>query len=322
MIKNMVKMYDNLLRKLKHLDRVIRSVKADCNKFYIVIMFDMFICYLLYFINIDEYKVLEFYKYDHTMRKTFVNEIKHNFYKRFLYKKDIVSIICDKKRFLKRFDSYIKSDIFNINDISYKKFEEILLENKKVLCRGVNRSFSDSYQVYDLSKFRGVGFVFEKIKNNKLLLCEKNIIQNKKLNEISDNLVVINVVTMINNGKADIVCSYISFKDENNLIKGYIDIKKSCIKGHLRKKDFNIYDMDVINYEIPKLEDMIELAKRCALELEEIKEVVWSFCVDNRGKIHLMDADLWEEYIFAQIPEYLGKKSGLDNYYRKIVFKK
>lgn len=322
MIKKMEKLYDNLHRKIKHLDRVIRSVKANCNKFYIVIMFDMFICYLLYFVNIDEYKVLEFYKMNHTMRKTFVNEIKHNFYKRFFYKKDIISVITDKKKFLKRFSSYIKSDIVNVNDISYKKFEEMLLDNKKVLCRGIGRSFVSSYEVYDLSKFRGVGFVFEKIKNNKLFLCQKSIIQNKKLNEISDNLVTINIVSMVNNGKVDIVCSYVSFKEDGELLKGYIDIKKGCIKGHLRKSDFNIYDMDVINYEIPKLDEMISLVKTCALEIEEIKEVVWSLCIDNRGKVHLMDADIWEDYIFAQIPEYVGKKGGLDDYYRKIVFKK
>ena len=67
-------LYKNIHRKLKHLDRVIRSVKAQCDKFYIVIMFDMFFCYLMYFVNIDEYKVLEFYKMSHTMRKTFLNE--------------------------------------------------------------------------------------------------------------------------------------------------------------------------------------------------------------------------------------------------------
>ena len=88
MSKKIEKFLKNTEKKLNHLDRVIRSVKANCNKFYIVIRFDMFISYLLYFVNIDEYKVLEFYKMNHTMRKTFLNEIKHNFYNRFLYKKD------------------------------------------------------------------------------------------------------------------------------------------------------------------------------------------------------------------------------------------
>ena len=80
--------------------------------------------------------------------------------------------------------------------------------------------------------------------------------------------------------------------------------------------------MDVINYEIPKMEEMIDFVTKCALEIEEIKEVEWSLCLDNRSKIHLMDANIWNNYIFAQIPEYLGKKGGLDDYYRKIVFKK
>ena len=321
MSKKIKKFLKNTEKKLNHLDRVIRSVKADCDKLYVVIMIDMFICYLMYFVNIDEYKVLEFYKMTHTMRKTFLNEIKHNFYKRFLYKKDIIGIIKNKNKFLNRFKSYIKYELVNVNDISYKRFEELLLENKKVLCRSANRDFVSSYEVYDLSKFRGVGFVFEKIKNNKILLCQKNIILHKKLNEISNNLVVIIFVTMINNGKVDLVSSYVSFKEDGEVIRGYIDIKKSCVKGHLRNSKYNIHDMEIINYEIPKMDEMIDYVTKCALEIEEIKEVEWSLCLDNRGKILLMDANTWDNYIFAQIPEFLGKKSGLDNYYRKIIFK-
>ena len=67
---------------------------------------------------------------------------------------------------------------------------------------------------------------------------------------------------------------------------------------------------------------MIKIVKETAKEITEIKEVEWSLCLDSRGKIHLMDANTWNNYIFAQIPEFLGKKNGLDNYYRKIVFKK
>ena len=60
MSKKIKKFLKNTEKKLNHLDRVIRSVKADCDKLYVVIMIDMFICYLMYFVNIDEYKVLEF----------------------------------------------------------------------------------------------------------------------------------------------------------------------------------------------------------------------------------------------------------------------
>ena len=126
---------------------------------------------------------------------------------------------------------------------------------------------------------------------------------------------------MINNGKVDLVSSYVSFKEDGEVIRGYIDIKKSCVKGHLRNSKYNIYDMEIINYEIPKMDEMIDYVTKCALEIEEIKEVEWSLCLDNRGKIHLMDANTWDNYIFAQIPEFLGKNSGLDNYYRKIIFK-
>jgi hypothetical protein len=259
---------------------------------------------------------------NHSLRKTYLNEAKHDLIKTFLYKKENLVIIKNKEKFIQRFKSHIKSDIQNINKISYKTFEEILEKNKKIICRSANQDFISSYEVYDASKFRGPGFVLEKAKKNNLVFIEKYIEQHKKLKEITDNLVIINLVTMVNKNNIDVISSYISYKENNETIRGYIDIKKGIIKGHLRDKNNNIYKQEVVNYEIPNIEEMVKFVKETAKEIDEIKEVEWSLCLDNKGKIHLMDATTWKHIIFAQTPEYLNKKVGLLPYYKKIIMKK
>ena len=67
---------------------------------------------------------------------------------------------------------------------------------------------------------------------------------------------------------------------------------------------------------------MIDFVKGAALEISEIKEIEWSLCLDNRGKIYLMDACLWKNYLFAQTPEHLSKKIGLLPYYKNVLLKK
>ena len=318
----LIKLYKNLSIKLKHLNSVIKYVKKQSNKFYIIILLDIIFCYIVYLLDLEEYKKLEFYNMNHSLRKTYLNEAVHDLIKTFLYKKENLVIIKNKERFLQRFKSYIKSDIYNLNKISYKEFEELLNKNKKIICRSTSQDFINSFEVYDTTKFRGPGFVLEKAKKNNLLLVEKNIDQHKKLKEISENLVVINLVTMINNTNVDVISSYITYKENNEVIRGYIDIKKGKLKGHLRNKNNAIYNEGTVNFEIPNLEDMIKFVKEAAKEIDEIKEVEWSLCLDTRGKIHLMDANTWKHIIFAQTPEYLNKKIGLLPYYKKIILKK
>ena len=65
-----------------------------------------------------------------------------------------------------------------------------------------------------------------------------------------------------------------------------------------------------------------ETYEETAKEIDEIKEVEWSLCLDTKGKIYLMDANPWKQIIFAQTPEYLNKKVGLLPYYKKVISRK
>ena len=54
--------------------------------------------------------------------------------------------------------------------------------------------------------------------------------------------------------------------------------------------------------------------------MNESLEVEWNFAI-TKSNVCLMGANLWGDYIFSQIPEYLGKKVGLMPYYNSHVNK-
>ena len=144
----LIKLYKIVMKKLKHLNSVIKYVKKQSGKFYIIILLDIIWCYIVYLLDLEEYKKFEFYNMNHSLRKTYLNEAKHDLIKTFLYKKENLVIIKNKEKFIQRFKSHIKSDIQNINKISYKTFEEILEKNKKIICRSANQDFISSYEIY------------------------------------------------------------------------------------------------------------------------------------------------------------------------------
>lgn len=312
------KTYNKIKNDIKHLNQIIKYVYDKENTFVVITFFDVLWCKLKYGIMLDEYKHYEFYKINSTLRESYLTNRKHNKFCRRIIDYNITDVILNKKRFIKRFEKTINREILNVNDLSYKQFEDILLENKKIICRSTNDSFNESYQVYNLDDYRGAGFILEKIKSNKLYLVEKMFSQHKLLNNINEDLVMLNIVTLTKENYTKVVSSFITFKDSNKVVYGNIDIKESKVKGRLRFTDGKTYNENVINYEIPHLDASIEYAKKLALELEEIGEVTWSFGIDNRGRVHLFDASLWNQYYLSQIPEYLNRRVGILSKYREI----
>lgn len=317
MIKKIKKLFSKIKKSIIHLNSIISYVHKKCGKLCIVIFFDIIFCEFRYFMTCDEYKYFEFYLIDSKKRKTYLTNSNHDSKEKYLYNKKILSVINNKEKFYSKFKKELNRDVSNLNDLSYKQFEDIVLQNKKILCRSINNKFLNSFKLYDLSKFRGPGFLLEEIKKNKQFIVEKSFIQHKLLNNISEELITINVITLVVDKDINIVAATINFKNDNKLVRGFIDLKEGIIKGHLRYDNYEIFNEKIVNYEIPCLDEIITLVKKLALELDEIREVEWSFCVTNRGTIYLMDANLWSNTSFEQIPEYLNKNIGLLPYYKK-----
>ena len=104
------------------------------------------------------------------------------------------------------------------------------------------------------------------------------------------------------------------------MITGHVDLKNNCVDGKLKINRIKDYG-DGENYPLPKLDRAINLVKECAKELSEIKEIEWSVCFNRRGDPYLMDARIWHDIIFAQIPNNGVRKKGLKDYYKELMRK-
>ena len=80
-----------------------------------------------------------------------------------------------------------------------------------------------------------------------------------------------------------------------------------------------IYNLDIDGYRIPSLEKAFILVHKCAGELSEIREIEWSVCLNENGEAYLVDANVSEDLIFEQTPEYLNNRVGLRYYYKNYL---
>lgn len=302
-------------RMLKYLGKTINYVQKKTLYPYTIIFFDIVWCFLRYGTTYNDYRIFEFYNIGGDLRKTYMSRRKYNKYKKKLVDESITNVIEDKNLFLLRFKDYMKTDIFDTKKMNYKEFEIFSNENRKLLARSSSSSFVKSFKRFDLSNFRSPAFMNGAIQDNHLSLVQKDFIQHKALDDIAP-LVIVNTHSVYNNG-CDIVTSTIKYKDGNEIINGYVDTKTGIIKGKFKDKDGQDYGEKFDGFQIPFYDRILSITNDLCHELEEIKEVEWSFLVGSRG-VYLVDANVWSDYVFSQTPEFLKDKIGLLPYYKEL----
>ena len=314
----MKELFSKFKKMIKYLNKTIKYVHNITSLPYTFIFLDIVWCFIVYGATYNDYRIFEFYDIGHNLRKTYMTRRKYNRVTNYLVDRSIINVLEDKHLFLMRFKDYIRDDVSNINVMSFKGFEDYAKENNSFIVRSNSKSFISSYKKYDLSNFRSASYMSEAIKNDKLNLIEKNFNQHKDLSNISD-FVIINVLTVYNRG-VDIVASTIKYRNENNkIISGFINYNKGEIVGRFKDPDGHTYGENFEGFVIPCYDKILELSRKLCSELEEIRQVEWSFVVTSRGGVYLVDANVWNDYVFIQTPEFLRNKEGLMTYYNRVI---
>ncbi len=315
----MKKFFNKIKKCFSAVHSTVTFVKKRTTNLRIFIFFDLIWCAIRYGISLREYKIFEFYRIGSYKRSTYLSIKEYNRYKKKLYSTEILSILNNKDLLFTRLKKHLNREIINVNDMSFKDFERFALANKNLLARSKNKSFLSSYKIYRLKDFRSHAFMHDKIKSDNNIIVEKEFNNDPLLSRISDGLVTIIIITLHDRGRTKIVSSCIKFKDGDNIVNGYIDVKNLCIKGHLRDNNNRIYNLDIDGYRIPSLEKAFILVHKCAGELSEIREIEWSVCLNENGEAYLVDANVSEDLIFEQTPEYLNNRVGLRYYYKNYL---
>ena len=306
------KFYKNLKNDIYHIRKNINYIHDISGKSRFVIFFDILYSSIRYGISDNEYRIFEFYRIKRDKRRTYLSISKHNRIAWLLEDKKQDSILENKESFIKEF---ISRKIYDINDMTFKEFENFATKNKKILARSPKKSIIKSFRVFNLSDYRSPAFMSDDIKKSGLNLIEKNNFREKNMNTINDDFVLINVTTF----DGEVMASSIKYKELGHIISGSIDTKKGTIKGHLKDEDGNNYGNNLDGFEIPKYNKIIEMARELSIKLSDIREIEWSFALDNRGKINLMDANKYDDFVFAQTPEFLNSRIGFLPRYKKHI---
>ena len=322
----------------KHISSIHKTtgyVKRRTGHLRIYTFFDIIRCYILYGANYDEYRIYEFYMQHRDLEDTYLTRARHEHFEPYLYNIYNLELFKDRREFYKKYDKFLKRDTCYSKNLSFKQAEEMILKNESLVCKSVLIK-DEKTKVLNLYDFRSAAYLLEEAKKSKLFILEENIIEHPLLNEINPNsLNILSIVTLKYKGETEVVSATMKFGTnesyeydykKSDYISGFVNINTGKVTHRYRSRNGRIFThhpiskIKITDLEIPNFEKAIKAAKKCADITNESLEVEWNFAI-TKNNVCLMSANLWDDYTFSQIPEYLNRKIGLMPYYRSHIDK-
>lgn len=329
MKKRIVNFFKYLKKHICGINKTIMYVRRNTNHLYAYILLDIIRCYIVYGSNYNEYRIYEFFLIDKTLESTYLTSSVHKSLLKYLYKKKSISYLSDRREFYKKYDKYLNRDVCYSKNLSFKQLEELISSKKIITCKSSNMKESTT-EVLNLNNFRSPAFLLDYANKNNIPVLEETVSQHKDIEKINPNNINVLSITTLKNGESVEVISCVmkfgtstSFEydyKKSNYINCYVDLKTGIIKHKSRNRYGDIVTYHpvsrekLINIEIPLFDKAINTAIKCAKETDDILEVEWNFMISSK-KVLLLSANKWQDYTFAQIPEYLNRRVGLKPIY-------
>jgi len=321
--------------RFKKMFNVINDVKTKTSKSKTGIFFDMINCMIRYGAGYYDYNIFAFYNMNHKQRKTYITRMKNKKLIMYCNDQSFSHIFNNKNEFNKIYKKYLNREYLDLEDVTYKSFEKFMKDKDIIFAKpnvgesgkGIEKLYKKDYK--DLKEM--FDYVTNKDKNFGII--EELIVQHETLNKLYPLAInSLRIVSIVVDGIPHIV--YVVSKSgnegkfvdnmENSGLCCPVDTEtgKICNVAHTSKLityDTHPYSkVKLIGYELPYIKEAMELVKKAALEIPEVKYVGWDVFIGPNGP-GIIEGNDYPGYDFWQLPEHTPDKIGLVPYYESLI---
>lgn len=302
--------------------------KSGKNKLFIIL--DMIYSGIVYQAGYMDYYACEMYNASLKDRKTFMTRGKNDKYIRTLNDREYYHWFLNKDEFNKKFSKFLKRDHTVLtNEEDLKKFvkdkEYIICKPRAGSCgKGIEKIKVSDYKIKDL---------FNHLEDNKLLILEEVIIQDKKMNVLYPLSVnTVRMVGMYVNGKPNVAIAYVRIGNKGNFVDNFnsggmtapVDLETGIIKFPAIDKKGNVYykhpytNTNIVGFKIPYWEEAIKLVKEASKIQDKVRMVGWDVAFSNKGPV-LVEGNEYPGHDIYQLPQHRNDNIGVLPMFEKIL---
>lgn len=311
----------------------IDRVHEKCGKNKIATFFDMCICMVLYGAGYYDYLIFAFYNMNHAQRKTYVTRMKNKKLITLLNNQEKSYLFENKGEFCKIFKDYLGREVLNLEDVTFESFCEFMNDKDIIFAKPYKGESGKGIEKLYKEKFDSLKEMYDYVTSGKFGLIEQLIVQHDDINKMYPLAInTYRVVTVVQDGVAH--CAYATAKFgaggkfvdnlENGGICCPIDRETGKIMGCAHTSRLVTFDehpdthVTLMGYQLPFVKEAIELCKKAALEVDDMRFIGWDVYISPNGP-GIIEGNDYPGYDFWQLPEHTPDKIGLWPYYKSIV---
>lgn len=319
----------------KRLHTVIGRVKEKCGQNRVYTFFDMLVCAVRYGAGYHDYLIFGFYAMNARQRDTYMTRVRNKRLIELVNDPAYEHIFTHKNEFDKRFSAYLGREFLDLAETTPESFAAFMVDKDVIFAKPNVGESGKGIEKLEKSRFADLDemYAYVTAPEHNFGVIEQQLVQHPDLNTLYP--LAINsyrIVTLVADGVAH--CAYAVSKSgnegkyvdnmENSGICCPIDQETGKIAGCAHTSALINYDVHpytgvkLVGFALPFVKESVELAKKAAMEVPQIRYVGWDVCVTPDGPA-IIEGNVYPGYDFWQLPEHTPDKIGLYPYYKSLV---
>ena len=321
--------------RFKKLSNVINAVHQKTKKNKVFLFFDIINCAIQYGAGYNDYNIFAFYNMNHKQRKTFVTRLKNKKIVLACNNPEYSHIFDNKNEFNKKFAKYLNREYLDLDEIDYDIFEKFMTNKEIIFAKPNVGESGKGIERLKKSDFKDIKDMYNYIVDPKkhFGVLEELIVQHEDMNKLYPLAInSLRIVSLVVDNVPHIVYVTLKMGNEGKFVDNMensglccpVDLEtgKVCGVAHTSKlinyEEHPYTHVKLIGYHIPYVKEAMELIKKAAMEVKEIRYVGWDVYIGVNGP-GIIEGNNYPGYDFSQLPEHTPDKIGLMPYYEKMI---
>lgn len=320
---------------LKRLQYVLNRVKEKSGQNRLYTFLDMLVCAVRYGAGFHDYLIFGYWDMNHKQRNTYMNRMRNKRLIEMLNDPACTYIFTNKNEFDKRFVNYLGRDFRDLKDIDFENFSAFMADKDVIFAKPNVGESGKGIQKLTKSKFKDLKEMYEYVMDpsNNFGVIEQQIVQHPDLNTLYPlSINSYRIVTLVYDGVPHCIYAVSKCGNEGKFVDNMensglccpIDQQTGKIAGCAHTSALINYDVHpytgvtLEGFQLPCVKEAVELSKKAALEVPQIRYIGWDICVTPDGPA-IIEGNVYPGYDFWQLPEHTPDKIGLYPTYKKLV---